>query len=388
MNPSELTPVQRRVMAITREIGERLIAPAAEIVDREGQWPREAMRALGEHGLLGLTVPSASGGLGEGLFTLALVTEELGRSCASTSMCFGMHCVASAVIAAKASPRQAARYLAPIARGEHVTSLALSEPGTGIHFYVPTTTFTAATGGYLLNGRKSFVTSGAEADSYVVSAVAEGSSHDPGTFSCFVLDRDACGLSWLGAWHGLGMRGNSSRGAVLADATVPGENLLGSEGDQIWYVFQVVAPFFLVAMSGTYLGIAQRALEIAADHLRARVHDHTETSLADAPPLVHELARLWTAVERGRQLLYAAGRLGDAAVPGADRHLFAAKIEIADIAVRAVNDALTLLGGRGYEGNAELGRMLRDARAAPVMSPTTQLLEWWLGRTILEQPIF
>jgi alkylation response protein AidB-like acyl-CoA dehydrogenase len=383
-----LSPAQQRFVAAARDVGRQAAAPAAAAVDREARWPREAMGALGEAGLLGLCVPQSAGGHGEGLLSLALVTEELAKSCASTSMCYGMHCVAAAVLSAKATPSQAERYLRPIARGAHVTSLALSEPGTGVHFYVPATTFAAASADYVLNGRKSFVTSGGEADSYVVSAVAAGTDQDPGTFSCFILDRDAPGLGWLAPWDGLGMRGNSSRSATLRDVRVPGGNLLGRQGDQIWYVFEVVAPYFIVAMSGTYLGIAARALEIAIDHLQGRVHTHTDSALADSPALVHDLARAWTAVERARQLLYAAARLGDAGAAEASRHLFAAKIEVADVAVRVTNDALNLAGGQGYQSNAELGRLLRDARAGPVMSPSTQLLEWWLGRTILERPIF
>lgn len=388
MGASGLTPAQLRLVSAVGDIGARVAAPAAAANDREARWPREAMRALGEAGLLGLTAPRSCGGQGEGLVSLALATEELAKSCASTSMCFGMHCVAAAVIAAKATPYHEQRYLNPIARGKHITTLALSEPGTGIHFYVPGTSFAVAESGYRLDGRKSFVTSGGEADSYVVSAVAEGSNQDPGTFSCFVVDRDTAGLDWQEPWDGLGMRANSARGALLSDVRVPTGNLLGREGDQIWYVFEVVAPCFIVAMSGTNLGIAQRALEIATGHLQGRVHVHTETVLADAPSLVHDLARLWTAVERARQLLYAAARLGDAGAPEANRQLFAAKIEVAEVAVRATNDALSFLGGQGYQTHAELGRLLRDARAGPVMSPSTQLLEWWLGRTILERPIF
>lgn len=388
MTPPDLTPAQRRLTALARQIGEGTAAPAAAQTDREARWPREAMRGLGEAGLLGLTVPTTAGGHGEGLLTLALVGEELARSCASTALCFGMHCVAAAVIAAKASPYQQGRYLEPIARGQHVTSLALSEPGTGIHFYVPTTTFSASDGHYLLNGRKSFVTNGGEADSYVVSAAAEAAGQDPQTFSFFLLDSAADGLSWCESWDGFGMRGNSARGAVLSNAFVPHDNLLGREGDQIWYVFKVVAPFFLATMSATYVGIAERALEIAVDHLRTRVHEHTDAALGEEPPLVHQIARLWTVVERARQLLYAAARLADTGDAAADCALFAAKIEAANAAVHAVNEASALVGARGYASNSELARLVRDAHAAPVMSPTTQLLEWWLGRRVLGQPIF
>jgi isovaleryl-CoA dehydrogenase len=130
------------------------------------------MRALGQAGLLGLHVPRRLGGLEQGFEALVLTTERLGRACASTSLVFGMHCVATKVIATKATPDQESRYLEPIAAGEHITTLALSEPGTGVHFYMPQTTFRAQGGDFVLDGVKSFVTSGSHADSYVVSAVA------------------------------------------------------------------------------------------------------------------------------------------------------------------------------------------------------------------------
>ena len=86
--------------------------------------------------------------------------------------------------------------------------------------------------------------------------MAPGLEADPGTFSCFVVDGTAAGLDWQEPWNGFGMRGNSSRPVKLNNVTVPAQNLLGQEGDELWYVFDVIAPYFLVAMSGTYLGIA------------------------------------------------------------------------------------------------------------------------------------
>ncbi|WP_231082431.1 acyl-CoA dehydrogenase family protein, partial [Staphylococcus aureus] len=85
--------------------------------------------------LMGLVFPAECGGLGQGLFALARICEELGKSYASVGLCYGMHCVGTAVIAAKATPWQKEHYLEPIAAGRHITTLALSEPGTGAHFY-------------------------------------------------------------------------------------------------------------------------------------------------------------------------------------------------------------------------------------------------------------
>jgi alkylation response protein AidB-like acyl-CoA dehydrogenase len=301
-------------------------------------------------------------------------------------MCFGMHCVATKVIAVKATPDQQDRYLRPIAQGRHITTLALSEPGTGVHFYIPRATFRPDGDSLVLDGTKSFVTNGAHADSYVVSAVAPGEEMDPGSFSCLVLDAGTDGIEWLAPWHGLGMRGNSSRGVRLSSTRIPAANLLGQTGDEIWYVFEVIAPYFLVAMSGTYLGIAQAALDIATGHLRDRHYTHTGEALAEMPLLQHQLADIWMRVERSRQLVYHAARLGDAGDPQAPQALMASKVDIAEMAVSVTNDAMTLTGGRSYEANGTLSQLLRDARAAHVMSPTTGLLRGWLGRSLLGLP--
>jgi alkylation response protein AidB-like acyl-CoA dehydrogenase len=356
-------------------------------VDLGAEWPADGLRALADARLLGLHVPRHLGGLGEGLFSLAEVTEELGRACSSTAMCFGMHCVASKVLAAKATKYHEDRYLRPIAEGRHVTTLALSEPGTGAHFFLPRSHYREQGDNFILDGQKSFVTSGGHADSYVVSAVPPGAELDPGTFTCLVMDSGDPGLEWLEAWLGLGMRGNSSRAAKFNRVTMPRANLLGATGDQIWYVFEIVAPYFLVAMAGVYLGIAQSALDLTIARLQSRRHEHTGETLSTISALSDEVADMWTRTERARQLVHHAARLGDAGAPNAQAALFAAKLDVAETAIAVTNKAMMLAGGRGYQENSALARLLRDAQAAHVMSPTTHLLKRWLGRSVLGMPL-
>lgn len=370
-----------------RRVADAVVAPNAEELDREGSWPREGMRALGEAGLLGLTVDTAAGGHGQGMLALAVATEELGRVCGSTGLVYGMHCVAAKVIDVGATEDQRRRYLEPIAAGDHVTSLALAEPGTGVHFYLPRATFQRKGESFVVNGHKSFVTSGGYADSYVSSVVGEHADLDPGTFTCLVVDHGTPGTSWTGAWDGFGMRGNSSCSLLLEDAHVPTANLLGEEGDETWYLFEVIAPYFIVAMAGTYLGVARASLEATIEHLRGRVYSHTGEQVGTSDTVAHRLGELWTTVERARRLLHHAARLGDAGAPEARPALFASKIEVAEAAVDVANDAMTLSGGRGYAANDLLTRALRDARAAHVMSPSTDLLKTWLGRSLLDLPL-
>ncbi len=183
------------------------------------------------------------------------------------------------------------------------------------------------------------------------------------------------------------MRGNSSRGLALPGVRVPRDRLLGNDGDEIWFVFEVVAPYFLISMAGTYLGIAAKALSIATAHVKDRTYGHSGDRLAGEPVIQHRLAELWLDVQKTRALVYQAARSADMAAEDAIALLIAAKADVADTAVKVTNEAMTLCGGIGYRENGELARLLRDARAAHVMSPTTDILKQWLGRTVLGLPL-
>lgn len=380
---STLDDVLRR----TTMVVDQVVRPAAARIDREAQWPVDGIRALQKAGLGGLVVPTAVGGLGMGLAGLARVCESIGSACPSTAISFGMHHVAAAVIAAKTTPGQTREYLEPIVRGDHLTTLALSEPGSGAHFYFPQAQLTRANDGSLsVSGEKSFVTNGGHADSYVVS-VAGGEAASPGEFSCVLVPGTSDGLRWAEPWNGLGMRGNDARGLVLSNVALSAKNLLGQPGDQIWYVFHVVAPYFLVAMSGTYLGIATAALDEARAHLSARRYSQDGSVLAHQPILQHRLGTLWASVMRSRALLYYAADCGDRASADALPALCSAKAEIAECAVEVTNEVMTLMGGRGYGSHSAIQQMLRDARAAHVMAPTTDVLRTWTGRALLDVPL-
>ncbi|MCB1923599.1 MAG: acyl-CoA/acyl-ACP dehydrogenase [Gammaproteobacteria bacterium] len=376
------------ILAQVQEIASDVVAPLSIETDEQARWPEPGLRSMQDAGFGGLVVPERLGGKGHGLFALTRVCETLGRECASTAICFGMHSVGTSVIAAHATADQQSRYLTPICEGRHITTLSLSEAGTGAHFYLPQTSLEALDDEhYSITGTKTFVTNGSCADSYVVSAVAAEPDAPVGKFSCVIVDADADGISWGAPWDGLGMRGNSSRSMELRGVRLPRSNLLGSEGDQIWYTFNVIMPYFLVAMGGTFLGVASSALEEARRHLLRRYHAHTGSNLAQNSVLQHRLATLWGSLERTRRLIYHAAQSYDAGEPDALIAVMAAKAEVADTAVLLVNEAMTFTGGIGYRKGSKLHRMLRDARACHLMSPTTDILRVWIGRALLGQPL-
>ena len=381
--PDTLLEATSRAQGVAREV----ISQHVERTD-SGVWPEEGVRALQAAGLGGMVVPREYGGSGLGLRAVAGICEVIGQACASTALCFGMHQVGAAVLAAKATERQAKEYLEPIAAGEHLTTLALSEPGTGSQFWLPQTQVRQLDGGgWQVDGGKMFVTNGSKADSYVVSTVAADPSAPPGQFSCVVVPGDAEGLAFHGTWDGVGMRGNSSLAARMDGVQLEPWALLGAPGDQIWYVFELIAPYFLTAMAGTYLGVAQAALDEAVAHLKERRHSHTGRALASEPVLQHKVGTLWAQVQQARRLVYWAAEEAEVGGPGALPALASAKASAGDTAVLVANEAMTLVGGIGYRERSATERHLRDARAAHVMSPTTDILKTWTGRAVLDVPI-
>lgn len=384
MQSQEVTSLLLKAQKIAREV----VAPNVELLGEEVKWPEEAIRALQAEGFGGLVVPALYGGEGAGVLTLAKVCETLGQECASTAICFGMHCVGSSVIAANPTETQQKEFLAPICEGKHITTLSLSEAGTGSSFYLPETGMKEISdNAFCINGSKTFVTNGQHADSYVVSVVSNAAKEPLGLFSCAIVPNDSEGISWGDEWAGMGMRGNSSRTMELQDVCVPKVNLLGRQGDQIWYMFNVVMPYFLMAMAGTYLGVATTALEEAKKHLSRRYHAHTGASLSQNSVLQHRLGTLWASLEAARHLTYHAAASFDEGDPEALIALMSAKVQVADMVVNVVNESMTLCGGIGYRKGSKLDLLLKDARAAPLMAPTSDIMRVWIGRALLGQPL-
>ena len=378
-----LPPALLNLRDMAREITEDVIAPAATSVDENAQWPEHSFRALAQANLMGLHVPKEFGGHDQGMLALVAITETIAQGCSSSALCYAMHCVASAVIASKATEYQQQNYLAAIAENRHITTLALSEANTGVHFYLPQTQLTRQRNEFTIQGTKQFVTNGGYADSYVISTQISGQSAESGDFNCLVVDRETPGICWLEPWRGLGMRGNSSRGMQLDNVKVPTANLLGNEGDQIWYIFEVVTPYFLTAMAATYVGLALASLNHTIEHVRQRTYGNLGSSLGNNDVVQSRIAAMKIAVEKSRAQLYRAAYLNDEGHPDALSQIMMAKADAADTVTFVTNESMTYCGGKAYRDNDVQARRLRDARAAHIMAPTTDLLKLWIGRQAL-----
>ena len=371
----------RDVLGSTREVASSVIAAQAAILDRERVYPADNMKSLGAVGALGLVVPAEHGGAGAGLAALAEACEAVGAACASTGMVFLMHEVTAATIAIGGGER-AAGLLPELASGEAIGTLAFSERGTGAHFYNPELRAERSNGSVTITGRKSFVTSGGNADHYLVLVQGEAD----GTADAYLVDGDDAAVSFDGVWAGLGMAGNSSVAMDLAGVQVTGADRIGAAGAGTELVFGVVAPFFLVGLSAVNVGIAAAAAKAATEHAANRRYPDG-SSLAEVQYVQHLIADMDLATRQARLLVREAARLGEAGDESALVAIMEAKVAATEAASAVTQKALDATGGQGYTPALPIERHLRDARAGAVMAPTNAVLRSWIGKALAGLPV-
>jgi alkylation response protein AidB-like acyl-CoA dehydrogenase len=374
---SEADELLRRI----EQVAERTIAPAAAAVDRLRTFPTESIEALGDVGALGLHVPAEHGGAGGGLPELAQACETVGRACASTGMVFLMHCVCAATIAGGGG-ESADELLRAIARERLLGTLAFSERGTGAHFYAPELTARRDGEQLRVSGHKSFVTSGGCADLYLILLRTAGGDE----LDCYAVSGAAEGLSFKGAWEGLGMAGNSSVAMVLQDVALGEDARIGAAGSGGALVFDVVAPTFLVGLAAVNIGIAAAAHGAATRHA-AMPRYADGSSLADVQSIQHTLAQMEITLRCARGLVRDAAGAGAEAADDALIAIMSAKVAACEAAERVTARALEVCGGQGYTPALPVERHLRDARAGRVMAPTNAVLLSWIGRALAGLPV-
>ena len=380
-------PVQDLLIE-NEKLATELFAPHADEVDRTRSFPRRNIEALGRSGLLGLTVPTEHGGAGGGIPEMAKVIERMAQACASTAMVTLMHYCGTAVIAAKGNAALKRTLLPAIARGEHVSTLAFSEAGSGGHFYMPVSEVTKGGHGPRLTAQKTFVTSAGEADSYVVSARKAGAS-GPTEIDLYLLAKGAKGFDVGKPFEGLGLAGNGSAPMKLTDVGLDEEKRMGDEGSGFQTMMEVVLPNFQVGVAAVSLGIAGAAFQAALAHVTGRKYEHAGGAALSAIPRVQFLAaEMALELRSARAYLAETVRRLTAADPEAMLDILGIKARAAEAGRAVASRAMTLGGGAAFGRRGGLERNFRDAQAASVMAPSTDVLKEFLGKACLGVPLF
>ena len=216
-----------------QRFAEERIAPRANEIDRSNVFPRDLWPELGELGFLGMTVSPDYGGAGLGYLAHTVVMEEISRASAAVGLSYGAHsnlCVNQ--LALNASEAQKRKYLPKLISGEHVGSLAMSEPGAGSDVVSMQLKATKHGDRYVLDGRKMWITNGPEADVLVVYAKTNPGANARG-ISAFIIEKDFKGFTAAQKLDKLGMRGSSTSELVFDGCEVPADNLLGKENQGV-----------------------------------------------------------------------------------------------------------------------------------------------------------
>lgn len=358
-----------------------IVVPAAERIDREGEFPRAAITALGEVGLLGLTSACEVGGMGLGLAEAAQVVERIAQACPSTAMVVTMHYCGTAVL----EKFGAGGVRREVAAGRHLTTLAWSESGSRSHFWAPLGTARSEGGDVVLDGSKTMVTSAVEADSYIWSSrpmAAEGAS------SLWLVDSKAAGLRELKPYDGIGLRGNASAPVVASGVRLAAANLLGADGGGFDIMINTVLPVFVTLNASCSIGTMEGVIARASAHVGGNRLEHMGSSLAELPTVRAYIGRARIRADMARALrddtlaALAAGR-EDAMLRVMEVKAAAAEaaLEVADIGMR-------VCAGAAFRKDVGVERYFRDSRAASIMAPTSDVLYDFIGKACCGMPVF
>jgi len=389
----DLRPTVRQSELIdrARRLARERFAPRAERHDREASFPFDDYADLRAAGFLGLCVPERYGGLGADYETYCLVAEQLAQGSGSTSLTFNMHCLTMLMVGVLAdamplSPAARERHeklraakfrevieagafygqphSEPVEQGQTDTQLSMGGRRFG-------TTARKVDGGYVVSGRKFFVSLAGCAPYFATPAIllADGPWIERTLY--LQVPRDAPGVSFPGDWDPMGMRGTVSRDMQLQDVFVPdeGEVLPPGTFGAMYNAFPQLSP---LTFGATFLGLMQAAYDGAIAYLSGHMTGapglHTEAAVKG-----HAVAEMLFTLEGTRALYYRAiseARVG--APPDAVQRARAAHVSVQRGAVSVTQEAIRVCGGRGLLKRYPLERYARDARAGALMRPWTQ----------------
>lgn len=386
-HPYRLDATIEETLSAAAAIARDVAARHAPDVDARARFPEETVAALAERGLLGLCVPAALGGKGQGPRAFAAAAEELGAACGSSAMVFVMHVTAAQAIASSKSLADKDALLREIAAGRHLTTLALSEKGSRSQFWAPVSALAERDGGFVTSAEKSWVTSASRASSYVSSAQKPGAA-SPLESTVYLARKGAKGMRVVGSFDGLGLRGNDSAPVRIEDMAVAQGDLISTNGAGADTMLQVVLPWFALGTAAMSNGLARAAVAATAKHLTETRFEHSGSGLRDLPTLRARLAEMSARTEQARALLGHALAEVESGSEVAPLFVLQTRMASLEAAVEVTDLAMKACGGAAFSKHLPVERLFRDARAGWVMAPTVDHLKDFVGKALTGLPLF
>jgi alkylation response protein AidB-like acyl-CoA dehydrogenase len=377
--PSETEELIRKT---AKDFADRRLVPVAAEIDETERFPEAELRALAELGMMGVNVPASLGGAEAGAVAYALAMMEVARGCASTAVTMAVTNMVGEIIGRYGTDEQASYYVPKLTSGQYLAgSFALSEPGAGSDPGGMQTTATATRDGFVLNGSKAWVTSGAHAGVLVVWARTAPRETHPGAkgISCFLVERGTPGMKPGPAEKKMGLRGSNTVPIAFDDCRLPKSALLG-ELNQGFAVAMTALDGGRIGISAQATGIASAALEEATRYAKDR--RQFDRPIADFQAIQWLIADSKMELDAARLLCLRAACSKRDGRPFT-REASVAKLFASEAANRICDRALQIHGGYGYVRDFAAERHVRDVRVTRIYEGTSEIQRTVIARSVL-----
>lgn len=374
-----LSEEQQALRASVRAFAEKEIAPRAAEIDRNNDFPADLWKKFGEMGYLGITAPEQYGGLDLGYTEHCIIIEEMSRASGSVALSYGAHsnlCVNQ--IVRNGNEAQKAKYLPKLISGEHVGSLAMSEPGSGSDVLSMKLSAKKVGNKWVLNGNKMWITNGPNANTLVVYARTDADPKNKKGITAFIIERGFKGFSTAQKLDKLGMRGSNTCELVFEDCEVPEENILGGLGNGVAVLMSGLDYERLVLSAGP-LGLMQAALDVAVPYSQTR--KQFGIPIGEFQLIQGKVADMYVSLQSSRAYVYSLAKACDNGFVS-QKDCAGVILYAAEQATKVALDAIQILGGNGYINDYPTGRILRDAKLYEIGAGTSEIRRMIIGRDL------
>jgi alkylation response protein AidB-like acyl-CoA dehydrogenase len=376
-----LTEEQQMLRDMVQDFGQSELKPRAREADEHAEMAPEAVRKMGELGLMGIIIPEEFGGMPMDKVSIAIAIEEVGRACGGTGLSYEAHiCLGSFPIVRWGTPEQKQRFLPRLAAGESWGCLALTEPDVGSDLTAVRTTAVLDGDEWVINGTKAWITNVCIADVMVTLCRT-----DPGagsrSFSLLLVETDRTGLTIGPKEEKMGVRASPTRAFTLEDVRVPRENLLGERGRGLHQTLAILDSG-RVGIGALGLGVAQAAYEEARKYAMER--QAFGRPIAEHQAIQFKLADMATQIYAGRLMTYHAAWLEDQG-ERFKQEAGMAKLFTSEMCERIAYDAVQIHGSFGYSKEYAVERLYRDARLMTIGEGTSEVQRMVIGRDVVRE---
>lgn len=376
----DLTDDQILLKEMVRDFAQKEIDPEVKSLEEKHEFPQKLLRKLADLGILGMSVPPEYGGIKTDNLSIILTLEEISHSLPSLAVIISVHCSLFCFSILKfGNEPQKEKYLQKAANGDILGAFSLTEPEAGSDATNLKTKAVKKDDFFILNGTKSWITSGNNADAYILFAQTEMSSGEK-KLSAFIVGKESPGLRVSRIEEKLGLHSSPTAEIVLEDCQVPVENLLGEMGKGASIAFQCL-DVSRIGIAAQSVGLSQRALDEAINFAKQR--EAFNKKITDFQAIQFMIAEMSTLIDAARLLTYRAADLCDKGKPFTKESSMA-KLFASESVNKIVYQSLQIHGGYGYSKEFFIEQLYRDARALSIYEGTSEIQRLVIARHLLK----